>query len=122
MFSGQEALGLKIIIGIAGVVGAILHLIFERPRSVWAYLEIAMAGTITAVFITQPLVKILPLLDHTDPDTLTGMGFVVGLTGIFFTRLMIKVGRGVSDGDGFKNAIVSALTSYAEKKGGGNGT
>jgi len=112
-----EVLLLKAAIGIAGIAGSAVHIVTQKPNSVWEAFQIIFTGLVSAVFLAPFFLSIIPFVDHTDPEMLTGGGFVIGIFGIYFVRIIIRTGQIMSEGEGFKSAFAKALTSYVTKRG-----
>ncbi|CAM3780569.1 hypothetical protein [Litorimonas haliclonae] len=113
-----EGVLLKLLIGVAGIAGSVAHIIAKKPASHFESLQIVIVGFLCAVFVGPFLANIVPFVDAQNRDVLLGFGFLVGIFGIFITRITIKIGRGMSEGEGFKDAVINALLAYARKKGG----
>lgn len=84
----------KLLLAATGALGAFMTMAIEKPKSLWDAFTSVMSGLICAYFFAAPLTRYLPILDINDPDTISAMGLIVGMMGIFIVQTVVAFAKG----------------------------
>jgi len=84
----------KILLASTGLLGAFMAMAVEKPKSMREAFAALICGFICAYFFAAPITRYLPILDVNDADTVSAMGLIVGMVGIFIVQTIVGFAKG----------------------------
>ncbi len=102
----HDLIGVKLMVAVAGFLGGVIQLAWNRDISVWGAIISVLAGVCSAAFGT-PMVS---LYYHLPVEVENGTAFLLGLLGMLIAGKLYKFAAGLS---------MERLFALITKKGGG---